>query len=224
MPKYVCNNFGSCPAAGNVIELPLGAELVCPEDGYALEEVNEQNLKKPLVIGIGVAVVLAAIGISWLVMSPAKSPSTSAANGPSTATVSSARGMTPDAADQAKAKLGVDGKILAAGGSGALPDQKAVIAREYIKAAIPLLQAGKWQDADAQLLKAQNENPDEPLIYVNQAIIHLKQFRDKEALSDLETAFKKGFKDFGAVEGDTDLKPLTRKPEYAAMVAPFKSK
>ena len=224
MPKYVCNNFGSCPAAGNVIELPLGAELICPDDGYALEEVNERNVKKPLVIGMGAAVVLAAIGTAWFVVSPAKSPSMPAANGPSPATASSTKGMTPDAADQAKAKLGVDGKILDAGGSGALPDQKAVIAREYVKAAIPLMQAGKWQDADAQLLKAKNENPDEPLIYVNQAIIHLKQSREKEALSDLETAFQKGFKNFDAVEGDADLKPLARKPEYAAMVAPFKIK
>ena len=167
MPKYVCNNFGSCPAAGNVIELPLGAELVCPEDGYALEEVKERIAKKPLVIGIGLAIVLAAIGAGWIVMSPVKMPAASTANGPSTPKVSSAKGMSPDATDQAKAKLGVNGKIIDASGTGVLPDQKAVIAREYVKAAIPLLQAGKWQDADAQLLKAQNENPDEPLIYVN---------------------------------------------------------
>ena len=227
MPKYVCNNHGSCPAAGLVIEMPLGAELVCPDDGYALEEVLERNSKKHLVIGGIVASVIVAAGAGWSLLVPEKTllpPSNPTQSPASTPTPSTSNGMSPDAAQQASAKRDVDERILTSSGTGAATNQKAVIAREYIKAAIPFLQEGKWQEADAQLLKAKSENPDEPLVYINQAISHLKQARENEAISALETAFQKGFKDFAAIEVDVDLKSLTSRPKYVAMAASYKSK
>jgi tetratricopeptide (TPR) repeat protein len=231
MPNFVCKNYGSCSKADSreTIELPPGSEPVCPECGFKLESLDDKigpasGSRRTVIAGLASAAVIVVAVTGWMWMSPSKKAKAPAESASATTVTPASKGMSPNAADQAKAKQAVDGKILDAGGSGALPDQRAVIAREYVKAAIPLLQAGKWQEADAQLLKAKNENPDEPLIYVNQAIIHLKQTRDKEALTDLETAFKKGFKDFGAIEGDVDLKPLTVKPEYAAMVAPYKTK
>lgn len=132
-------------------------------------------------------------------------------------------GVAPNEQDLANRKRAVDESITAQGAAAASP-QKEVIAREYIKAAVMLMREGKWQEADAQLLKAKDENPNEPLVYYNQAIVQLKQARSKEALRHLEEALKKGFKDFPLLEADSDLSPLKQESEFKALVAQYKPK
>lgn len=230
VPEFICKNYGGCALADarEKFELLLGAEPVCPECTLKLiEAVDGENRildgnRRLIVAGAIVALVL-LVGLGyWFAdsMSGKKiSPDTRIA-GPAPR----GPGVLPDSEEQKKAKTEVDRTILESRGQGATALQNPVIAREYVKAAIPFLQAGKWQEAEAQLTKAKNENADEPLIYVNEAIIHLKLGREKDAIAALETAFKKGFKDFAAIDADIDLKPLTTKPEYGLMVAPFKAK
>jgi hypothetical protein len=174
-----------------------------------------------LVVAAAVVAVAVVVGLAWFMADGRKEAGAPQASAPGTTGPSV--GVAPDEKALAAAKQEVDRKIIA-GGSGAAADQKAVLAKEYVKAAVPLLQAGKWDEASEQLFKAKAENPDEPLIYVNQAIVHLKQEKRQEALAQLELAFQKGFRDFAAIEADPDLKPLTSTPAYRTMVAAFKGK
>ena len=231
MAKHICKNYGSCTKADSreAIELVPGSEPLCDECGFKLEPVDAKSEpgtvnRKLIVSGLATIVVIAAAIGAYLLMPPHNKTKAVAINTSTVPVTSTAGGVAPDGKTLVSQKRDADAKILEAGGAGAPATQKTVIAKEYIKAAIPLMQAGKWQEAEAQLLKAKTENPDEPLIYVNTAIVRLKQTRDKEALTDLETAFKKGFKDFATLEGDADLKPLTTKPDYGAMAATYKGK
>lgn len=238
MPKYVCTNFGSCPAAGKVIELPPGAELVCPEDGYQLEEAEDskgwfaliaQLIARRKAVASVAAIALVAVGAgAWYVSTVSnRAPSRASPVLTTPAALQSGSGTTGVAPDEevlAAQKQDADKKILGGATTGAVAAQSVVIANEYIKAAVPLMQAGKWDEANAQLLKATAENPDEPLIYYNKAIIQLKQGKQKDALAALDMALQKGFKDFAALEGDSDLKPLRGLSEYTAIVAKYKAK
>jgi len=232
MSKYLCKNYGSCGKADarEPIELIPGSEPVCSECTFKLEPMDDGSdpipaYKKYVLAGIAALVVVAGAG-GWYLFSPATKGKTDSASAVivTPAVTPTATGAAPDEKQLAAQKQEADKKILEANSTGAVSTQKAVIANEYVKAAIPLMQAGKWEEADAQLLKAKSENPDEPLIYYNQAIIYLKQARDKDAMAALETALQKGFRDFSALESDVDLKPLTGKPEYVAMIGKFKGK
>ena len=132
--------------------------------------------------------------------------------------------MVPDEKALDAQKKDTDQKILVGASASAAAAQTGVIAREYIKAAIPFMQAGKWTEAQAQLDKARAESADEPLIYVNQAILQLKQSKPKDALAQLEVALQKGFRDFAVLESDADLKPLTTRDAYKALRARYPTK
>ena len=132
-------------------------------------------------------------------------------------------GVLPNAEQLAKQKQSVDASLQSAA-SAPQADQRVVIAKEYVKAAIPLMQVGKWTEAQAQLDKAKAESADEPLIYVNQAILQLKQSKPKDALAHLEVALQKGFRDFAVLESDADLKPLTSSDAYKALLARYPTK
>lgn len=231
MGKYLCKNYGSCPKADarELIELPPGAEAVCPECAFKLEEVPdpEPRVSRWIYVAGAVAVIALAGGGGWYWLAGKSSTTASAKAGlgiAAPAKTSGTVGATPDAKALEAQKKDADRKIADAGGAGAAKSQAIVIAQEYIKAAVPLMQAGKWDEANAQLLKAAAENPDEPLIYYNQAIIQLKQGKQKDALAALDLAFQKGFKDFAALEADSDLKPLRGLSEYTSVVAKYKAK
>jgi len=224
MSKLICKNYGSCSKADarESIELMVGVEPICEECGFKLastEPAGDQKSRKKLVVSAVIGVVVIGAGLVTYLSSsstPGKTAASVAAPQPT--------GLSPGEKALALQKGEADKKIIEAGGAGAATGQKVVIAKEYVKAAIPLMQAGKWREAEEQLLKAKGENPDEPLVYYNLAITHLKQLQSKEALAALETAFNKGFKEFSALEADADLKPLTSKREYAALAARFKGK
>lgn len=248
MTKYICINYGSCPVAGKEAEPASGAdpEPKCKECGLQLQVTEERKAwweaiaRRPMIVGLaGAAIVVIGVG-GWFAVDAGRKPAGSAAalsviaipssggkEAPSppaeTGTAAAAAvGMPPDDKLLASQKQEADRKIVE-GAGGAQAVQRAVIANEYVKAAMPLMQAGKWKEAEEQLGKAKAENPDEPLVYYNQAIVLLKQGRDADATAALEACLQKGFREFGALAADADLKPLTAKPEVAAMIAKFKS-
>lgn len=233
MSKYICKNYGSCQKADSreSIELPPGAEPICDECGFKLEPVEDDSAripsrKKLLVGGFALAVLIAgASGYFWLGSSTSKrlAREAVAAVGPQKSDAQ-ATGLPPDDKVLSEQKKEADAKIIAGGGAGASATQNSVIAKEFVKAAIPMMQAGKWREAEEQLMKAKQENPDEPLVYYNLAIVKLKQSQDKEAMANVEVALKKGFRDLPALESDADLKPLTSKPEYSALAGRYKTK
>ncbi len=232
MPKYICKNYGSCEKADarEIIELPPGSEPLHEDCGFKLELVEESDEaavgKRRLVIGLGVLGAAVVVGaIAFFVSGSKPDASVASARSPQIAASSStSTGLLPDANTLGNQKKDADTKIVNAGGVGVALTQKSVIAKEYIKAAIPLMQSGKWKEAEEQLLKAKSEDSEEPLVHYNMAIVKLKQSLSKEALSELEFAFKKGFRDFTALESDADLKPLTTKSEYKALLAAYKAK
>lgn len=230
MTKYVCRNYGSCAKADarEEIELVPGAEPVC-ECGFELTLVESDGSqggrrKKALLVVGGVLAVAVLAGVSVL-MTKSDSPKAASAFRSSTApTSSTATGVAPDAEQLTKAKAGVDAAIKAGAGASTAVDQRVIIARELVKAAIPLMQSGKWAEAQAQLDKAKAEFADEPLIYINQAILSLKQSRASDALAHVETAVQKGFRDFAILESDADLKSLTASDAYKKLVARYPAK
>jgi hypothetical protein len=228
--KYVCRNYGSCSKADarEEVELVPGTEPICEECGSELKQIDADSgdggsKKKVLVLGAAAAVLVAAgLGFWFLKGGSNADRVASAASRPATA--STATGVAPNAEQLTKAKQGVDASLQSAASSAPQADQRVVIAREYIKAAIPLMQAGKWTEAQVQLDKARGESADEPLIYVNQAILQLKQAKSQEALAQLEVALQKGFRDFAVLESDADLKSLTSGSAYKALAARYQTK
>lgn len=227
MPKYLCKNYGSCSKADarEEIELAPGVEPTC-ECGFKLDLMEEEKggSRKYLVAGIASVAVVALAAAGWFSLGRSGADSSKAGTVAQGRSNDMARpGVVPNEQDLASRKRAIDESITAQGATAANP-QKEVIAKEYIKAAVMLMREGKWQEADAQLLKAKNENPNEPLVYYNQAIVHLKQARSKEAIRHLEEALKKGFKDFPLLEADSDLNPLRKESEFKALVAQYKPK
>ena len=229
MNKYVCKNYGSCAKADarEHIELVPGAEPIC-ECGFQLTPLeggseDGGSKKKVLAIGAAAAVLVAASLGFWFVKGGSSGNRVAGAASRPTAP-STATGVAPDPEQLTKEKQGVDASLQSAASSASRADQRMVIAREYIKAAIPLMQAGKWTEAQAQLDKAKSESADEPLIYVNQAILQFKQANPKEALAQLEVALQKGFRDFAVLESDADLKALTTGSAYKALAARYQTK
>ena len=226
MGKYICRNYGSCAKADarEEIELAPGAEPIC-ECGFELKPLESEapdgggKKKLGLIVGGVVTAALLAGGGFW--MTKKGQPVTASSAQPASAPRTTASGVAPDAGQLAKAKEGVDASIKA---GAPATDQKVVIAREFIKAAIPLMQAGKWAEAQVQLDKAKAEFADEPLIYVNQAVLSLKQSKNADALMHLETAFQKGFRDYSVLESDADLKPLTSGDGYKKLIARYPAK
>ncbi|QTN22199.1 hypothetical protein HZ992_18845 [Rhizobacter sp. AJA081-3] len=226
MGKYICRNYGSCAKADarEEIELAPGAEPIC-ECGFELKplesEAPEGGSKKKLVLIVGGVMAAALLTGGGFWMTKKAQPVSTSSAPPAPAPRATASGVAPDAGQLARAKEGVDASIKA----GALAtDQRVVIAREFIKAAIPLMQAGKWADAQVQLDKAKAEFADEPLIYVNQAVLSLKQSKSGDALTHLETALQKGFRDYSVLESDVDLKPLTSGDGYKRLIARYPAK
>ncbi len=231
MTKYTCKNYGSCAKADarEPIELTPGSEAIC-ECGFKLDPIEENSTgnprKKKILFG-GVALLVAIAGIlTYLGLDSTSKPSTTSgvAMGANIESGKATTGLVPDEKVLSGEKKEVDAKIIGSGGAGSMEIQKAVLAKELVKAAVSLMQAGKWSEAEMQLMKAKNENPDEPLVYYNMAIVKLKQSQSKEALAEIEMAFKKGFKDFRALEADVDLKSLRSKPEFAALVSRYVQK
>lgn len=229
MTKYVCRNYGSCGRADarEEIELAPGAEPVC-ECGFELKSIDadatEGGNRKKLVLSIGGAAALAVLAGAGYWMSKGSAPVATSVPAPIAPSSNAASGVAPNQGQLAKAKEAVDATIKAGAGSASAADQRVVIAREYVKAAIPLMQAGKWTEAQTQLDKAKAEFADEPLIYVNQAILSLKQAKSQDALAHVETALQKGFRDFPVIESDTDLKSLTASDAYKKLVARYPAK
>lgn len=229
MTKYVCRNYGSCTKADarEEIELVPGAEPVC-ECGFELKPVEadapEGGSKRKLLLGVGGVVAVALLAGAAFMMTKSGIPTSSTAARSSPATGNAAAGVAPNAEQLAKDKESVDASIKAGAISAPAVDQRVVIAREFVKAAIPLMQAGKWADAQTQLDKAKAEFADEPLIYINQAVLSLKQAKSKEALAHMETALQKGFRDFAILESDSDLRSLTASDAYKALVVRYPSK
>lgn len=230
MSKYVCRNYGSCSKADarEEVELVPGTEPICGECGSELKQLDanpgeSDRNKKRLVIGAAAVVLVAAGLIVWF-MKGGSSGDRMAASSPRPAAASAATGVAPNAEQLGKDKQRVDTSLQSVASSSPQADQRMVIAREYIKAAIPLMQAGKWGEAQAQLDKAKGESVDEPLVYVNQAILQLKQAKPQEALAQLEVAMQKGFRDFAVLESDADLKTLTSGDSYKALATRYKTK
>jgi hypothetical protein len=228
--KYVCRNYGSCSKADarEEVELVPGTEPICEECGSELKQLDADageggSKKKVLALGAAAAVLLAAgLGFWFMKAGSGADRVASAASRP--AATPTATGVAPNAEQLAKAKQGVDASLQSAASSAPQADQRLVIAREYIKAAIPLMQAGKWAEAQAQLDKAKSESADEPLIYINQAILQLKQAKPQEAMAQLEVALQKGFRDFAVLESDADLKALTSSGAYKALATRYQAK
>jgi hypothetical protein len=228
--KYVCRNYGSCSKADarEEVELVPGTEPNCEECGSELKQLDadtgdSSGKKKVLAIGATAAVLLAAGLGFWFLKGGTTGDRVAGAPPPPTA-ASTATGLAPNAEQLAKAKQRVDASLQSPASSGPQADQHVVIAREYIKAAIPLMQAGKWVEAQAQLDKAKSESADEPLIYVNQAILQLKQANTQEALKQLDVALQKGFREFAVLESDADLRTLTSGSAYKALAARYQTK
>jgi hypothetical protein len=229
MNKFLCKNYGSCAKADSreAIELAPGSEPLC-ECGFKLElaevaGVSSGRKGKLLAAGIGLVVALGSFAAYWLSRA---TPSATVAARPVPASApppaSTASGVAPDALALASAKQGVDAALKnSTGTSAAATGQRNVIAREYVKAAIAPMQAGNWAQAQVQLDKAKAENADEPLIYINEAIIQLKQGQPQKAMALIEVSMQKGFRDFAALEADLDLKPLTVEGTYKAMATRY---
>lgn len=230
MAKYVCKNFGACSKADakEEVEIAAGMESVCEECGLTLTEVETAapagRRIKPVILGIGLLVLVAIGAGGWMVMGNSGDRSMAQAGSKENDAPAQTQGVAPDEVALEKAKQGVDELIKAGTSDAASAAQNTVIAQEHIKAAIPHMQAGRWVDADEQLAKAKAANPEEPLVYVNLAISHLKQEQPKEALKSLETAFEKGFRDFSTLEADADLKKLTGADPYKALVVRYQPK
>ncbi len=232
MGKYLCKNYsGSCSKATSkeVLEIGSGMDPLCPECGMTLTDWTDPATppRKKLIVAGSLAVVVAAAGIgAWNLME--RTPDQQVAQ-PAIATAphgasAAAGGIAPDPGQLQADKQGVDAALAAADATKATTTQRQVIAREYVKAAIPFMQAGNWAEADAQLNKARDANPDEPLVYINLAITQLKQSRSQEALRLLEMAFEKGFRDFSVLEADADLRGLTQASSYRDLVARYQPK
>lgn len=226
MAKYVCRNYGSCTKADTREEIDLvpGAEPVC-ECGFELKPLEtdtagSDSTRKFAFAGGGVIALLVVAGTAyWMTMgsSPAgksKAGSTASANSP-------AAGIAPSPEQLRKDKEAIDAAIKAGANNPPAADQRAVIAREFIKAAVASMQAGKWAEAQEQLDKAKAEFADEPLIYINQAILSLRQSKREEALVQVETALQKGFRSYAALEADQDLKSLTASEAYRKLIARY---
>lgn len=229
MAKYICKNFAACSKADakEVIDLPAGAETKCPECGSELHTAGSatgggpSKSKAPVFAGLAVLVMVVIGGGAWFYSS--KSTSTLAES--SLPAPSAPAGVQPDDARLQQEKRGVDDQITTGAPAASTSDaQKKVIAQEYVKAAIPFMKTGDWAGANAQLERARETNPDEPLVYINQAIVHLKQSRKQEALQLLETAFQKGFRDFKVLEAEADLKQFAGESSYRDLVARYQAK
>ncbi len=233
MAKYICTNIFNCSKADSKeeIEIAAGMEPVCQECGRPLKVVNmpvpPSSRIKLVLLGVGL-VALVALGVGgWMVMGKSGARLMARSDAASTSVAVRPQGVPPNDGKLAIDKKAVDGLIKA--GPSSNPDatasaQKSVIAREFVKAAIPLMQAGRWAEANEQLNLAKAANPDEPLVYINLAISHFKQDQPKEALTFLETAFNKGFRDFSVLEADSDLKKLTNNESYKALVVRYQAK
>lgn len=228
MAIYLCKNFAGCDKADRQeeIDLPAGTETKCPECGLELSpkdaaKTGTPGRAKPAIIaGVAAMVIAIAGGGTWFVMSKDDTESTLATASPSVIPA-----VAPDEIELKKQKKLVDDQITGSAPAAVISDaQKRVIAQEFVKAAVPLMQAGDWAAADAQLERAREANPDEPLVYINQAIVQLKQSRSKEALKLLETAFEKGFRDFQVLEREPDLKKLTAGSSYRELIARYQAK
>ena len=229
MAKYICKNFAACSKADSkeVIDLPAGAETKCSECGLELHAVGSatdgvpRKSKAPAFAALAV-LMTAAIGSGvWFYSSKSTSPQAKSSQSPPSATV----GVSPNDARLQQEKKGVDDQITTGAPAASTSDaQKRVIAQEYVKAAIPFMKTGDWAAANVQLERAREANPDEPLVYINLAIVDLKQSRKQEALQLLETAFEKGFRDFKALETDADLRQLTAESSYRDLVARYQAK
>jgi tetratricopeptide (TPR) repeat protein len=229
MSKHVCKNYGSCGKADSreLIEVAPGTDPLC-ECGFKLEASDEDigysTRTKKIFVGVGALAILVAAA-SYLLLPSPNTPGKTVIASQTTETPkqnSSVTGRAPDMQILSQQKKDTDSKILSGQTSSASATQNIVLAQEYIKAAIPFMQAGKWQQAEEQLRKAQSENPDESLVYYNLAIVKLRQAKNSEALEALELALKKGFRDFEALEADGDLKSLTSLSEYKLLAAKFK--
>jgi len=227
MAKYLCKNFAACSKADSreEIDLPAGAETKCPECGAELHPAASSagggtpKSKAPVVAAVAALVLAVGGGGFWFLSSKEAPVDVVASSSPPPNA-----GVAPDDAKLQQDRRGVDGHITAGAPAAVTADaQRRVIAQEYVKAAIPLMQAGDWAAADAQLERAREANPDEPLVYINQAIVQLKQARRQEALQLLEMAFDKGFRDFKALETEADLKRFTAEPSYRALVARYQA-
>lgn len=225
---YLCKNFAACSKADSKeeIELPAGTETKCPECGAELHPMDTIRPGTPakgkpaIIAGVAALVIAMAGGGTWFFMSEGDIEPTLA-----TASPNAVVAVPPDEAELQKQKKLVDEQITGGKPAAVTSDaQRRVIAQEFVKAAMPLMQAGDWAAADAQLERAREANPDEPLVYINQAIVQLKQSRSKEALKLLETAFEKGFRDFQVLEKEPDLKKLTAGSSYRELIARYQAK
>jgi serine/threonine protein kinase/tetratricopeptide (TPR) repeat protein len=90
--------------------------------------------------------------------------------------------------------------------------------RAHVFYAVALARAGRTEEGKAEVARAIELNPTDPLMLYNTACFYARIGEKRLALDALKNAVREGFGEYGWLERDPDLDSIRGEPEYAELM------